>query len=90
MALITCKECGQQVSSRALKCPHCGAPASGRPPVAIGIVTALMGVLLFAGLFASRAGEGSDASLVAPIAVGIGVVAVGLALWLVLKLRSGQ
>jgi len=26
MALITCPECGQQVSSLAGKCPHCGSP----------------------------------------------------------------
>lgn len=26
MALITCPECGQQVSSLAEKCPHCGSP----------------------------------------------------------------
>jgi hypothetical protein len=89
MALIKCKECGQQVSSRALKCPHCGAPASASPQIAIGIVTALMGVLLFAGLLASRASLGPDVPLVASIAVGIAVVAVGLG-WLVLKLRAGR
>lgn len=26
MALIKCKECGQPVSKRARKCPHCGRP----------------------------------------------------------------
>lgn len=26
MALITCRECGSQVSSHALNCPKCGAP----------------------------------------------------------------
>lgn len=30
MALITCPECGQQVSDRAAVCPHCGNPISGR------------------------------------------------------------
>lgn len=24
MALIECKNCGQQISDRAAKCPHCG------------------------------------------------------------------
>lgn len=33
MALITCKECGQQVSDQATTCPNCGAPinTSGAP-----------------------------------------------------------
>lgn len=31
MALITCPECGRQVSSRAAVCPHCGCPASDFP-----------------------------------------------------------
>lgn len=26
MALIVCKECGKQVSSSAITCPHCGFP----------------------------------------------------------------
>lgn len=26
MALIKCKECGQKISSKAKKCPHCGVP----------------------------------------------------------------
>lgn len=29
MALITCRECGQEVSPSALACPHCGAPRPG-------------------------------------------------------------
>lgn len=29
MALITCRECGQQVSTEAPACPHCGAPRPG-------------------------------------------------------------
>jgi hypothetical protein len=29
MALITCRECGQEVSPAALACPHCGAPRPG-------------------------------------------------------------
>lgn len=28
MALMLCRECGRQVSSLALNCPHCGAPQS--------------------------------------------------------------
>ena len=26
MALISCKECGKDISDKALTCPHCGAP----------------------------------------------------------------
>ena len=26
MALITCEECGREISSRASSCPHCGCP----------------------------------------------------------------
>lgn len=26
MSLITCKDCGQQISSKASSCPGCGAP----------------------------------------------------------------
>ena len=26
MALIKCKECGKEVSDKALQCPNCGAP----------------------------------------------------------------
>ncbi len=30
MALISCRECGREVSTEALACPHCGAPAPGQ------------------------------------------------------------
>lgn len=33
MALIPCTECGGQVSTRALSCPHCGCPTSEMKPV---------------------------------------------------------
>ena len=32
MALITCKECGKQVSDQAASCPHCGAPIKAAAP----------------------------------------------------------
>lgn len=34
MALISCEECGSQLSSKAVACPKCGAPAKGK-----GVVT---------------------------------------------------
>jgi len=36
MAMIKCKECGNDVSNRAEKCPHCGNPVNPSPPF-IGI-----------------------------------------------------
>ena len=29
MALISCSECGKEVSEKAISCPNCGAPVSG-------------------------------------------------------------
>lgn len=42
MALVSCKECGKQISDQAAACPNCGAPVSGRsqPPAAPVMVTA--------------------------------------------------
>lgn len=34
MALISCGECGRQVSDQAAACPNCGAPPSGRAQAA--------------------------------------------------------
>jgi hypothetical protein len=31
MAMISCKDCGQQISDRAVNCPHCGAPTAEAP-----------------------------------------------------------
>ena len=32
MALVTCSECGKQISDRAVACPGCGAPATRTMP----------------------------------------------------------
>ena len=32
MALVNCKECGQQISDSASVCPHCGAPIIAKMP----------------------------------------------------------
>jgi len=32
MGLVSCRECGQEVSDAAPVCPHCGAPHPGNPP----------------------------------------------------------
>ena len=31
MAIQTCRECGHQVSTKAITCPHCGAPGPASP-----------------------------------------------------------
>lgn len=36
MALVACASCGGKVSSRADKCPHCGAPSPGSVTEAAG------------------------------------------------------
>lgn len=35
MALVTCSECGQQISDKAPACPHCGMPAAQPAPPAV-------------------------------------------------------
>lgn len=53
MALIICRECGNRVSDRAFKCPHCGAPlhsgsVNGLPnSVGIGYVISLSSFFIF-------------------------------------------
>ena len=34
MAIISCPECGQQISDRAVSCPNCGCPISATTAVA--------------------------------------------------------
>jgi zinc-ribbon domain len=36
MALIKCSECHNEISSKARKCPHCGAPIAKRGSAALG------------------------------------------------------
>ena len=49
MAPLTCKECGNQVSSTAAACPHCGAPVKvARTAQAVDLKTIMVaGVMLF-------------------------------------------
>ena len=35
MALISCPECGKEVSEKAASCPNCGAPISGNSSVSL-------------------------------------------------------
>lgn len=47
MALVKCKECGEQVSTKAKNCPKCGAKA----PKSTSIVTWLVLILIVAGVY---------------------------------------
>ena len=96
MALIKCRECGQQVSDRALTCPHCGAPPTPKRAKRALVAAAMAGALaaaLAAGLLVARQGssESSDPALIGAGAAVIGAVVVGLAIvLLVAKLRGGR
>lgn len=48
MALIKCKECGQQISNKAKICPHCGARVER---VRWGITTIILCIIVFAGVY---------------------------------------
>jgi len=45
MALVKCKECGQQVSNKAKTCPQCGAPMPKRTSRVTWMVTVLLGLV---------------------------------------------
>ena len=47
MALKDCKECGKEVSDKAVKCPHCGAPILAEDQVAQAVKVALMILIPF-------------------------------------------
>lgn len=53
MALIKCKECGQQISKKAKTCPHCGAPIKKK----IGCLTSLLIILIVFILFVAIFGR---------------------------------
>ena len=57
MAIISCPECGKQVSDRAVSCPECGCPISAVPSAASVSVEKEVEKLL---ILARRAREGSD------------------------------
>lgn len=65
MALINCKECGEQVSTKAASCPKCGAPVSNKNKGPSGcmmvvlIIAGLIILLLFVGN-ASKKDESSE------------------------------
>lgn len=70
MALVSCRECGKQVSSEAAVCPHCGIKKPS--PKGIGrfgvLVMALVGFIAFK--MASPGSESSSRASSAPAALG--------------------
>ncbi|MDD4406862.1 MAG: zinc-ribbon domain-containing protein [Bacilli bacterium] len=50
MALIKCKECGNEISSTSKKCVHCGAKLKDNSKNIVTSV-AIVGVLIFIGFF---------------------------------------
>ncbi|MBL8880816.1 MAG: zinc-ribbon domain-containing protein [Phycisphaerales bacterium] len=50
MGLRRCKDCGHQVSSRAVACPQCGAPSKAKTSPLAGAVTFLIIVAVCAGI----------------------------------------
>jgi len=45
MALTKCKECGQQISSKAESCPHCGVKVKAESIGCLGAVVVIFGLL---------------------------------------------
>ena len=88
MALIKCSECGGQVSSRAVKCPHCGAPTMSSTPIALGVIAGLLGLAAALGLHLSRGGGPDETFPVAAIAVAVAVL--GIAVVVLLRARGGR
>ncbi|MCC2607336.1 zinc ribbon domain-containing protein [Planctobacterium marinum] len=55
MALLKCKECGKDVSSKAKSCPNCGA----KPPKQTSFLTWLVTILIVIGFVGAFIGESS-------------------------------
>ncbi len=49
MAMILCKECQQQISDKADRCPHCGA-ASIKAPGMMGVMRIVLVVAILIGI----------------------------------------
>ena len=56
MALVKCKECGEQVSTKAKTCPKCGAAAPKKTSAFTWIVALFFGAIIFAAM------QGNDTS----------------------------
>lgn len=47
MAVKNCKECGKQVSTKAKKCPHCGAKAPKRTSLLVWVLIGVIGYVFY-------------------------------------------
>lgn len=61
MALVKCRECGEQVSKTAKTCPHCGVKKPGRGGIGLGGIVLLAGTLF---VVAAIYGSGPDSPAV--------------------------
>ena len=66
MALIKCKECGNEVSSKAESCPKCGAGIKSKPMgcgTLIGVIfLGIVIISIFSSIFSSNSGTQSSAT----------------------------
>lgn len=63
MALTKCSECGQQVSTKARTCPHCGAPSPGsgvRAALLPAVVALVAGLLVALTVGSANRGPGGE------------------------------
>jgi hypothetical protein len=51
--LKPCKDCGQDVSTNAVLCPHCGAPAKSRNVGCMGCLGAFLGLVMLTGVISA-------------------------------------
>lgn len=70
MALIKCKECGSEVSSKAEACPKCGAKIASKPMGCGSIIgVAILGIVIistFSSIFSSNSSSPSLAATTSP------------------------
>lgn len=59
--LKKCNECGEKVSSKADKCPHCGAPVKEKTSLGTGCITLIIG-LAFIGWLVQEIGPDREAA----------------------------
>lgn len=61
MALMKCKECGEEISKKAEKCPKCGAPQKKKTSLFTWLVTIIV-VLWAVGYFSGNPGTGTSST----------------------------
>ena len=69
MALVECRECVQEISDRATKCPHCGIPFPATNPernrkilkvIALSILVPILFILILASIGSNNHSKSSD------------------------------